>query len=249
MIGQPKCVLTIESCASDSGWSVFQISLGRFAVRQELRPVLGEFYAALDEQVTPDHPQLAVFLQFNQMRNENAGLRLSEHAREWMPEMGLGYEPHRPPPTLWSREDFMNLGIGEMPRELMHQLLLVTADEVQSRRAVNEMAGLGPVLLMRGLVQREEFTKVGNTRFRPMVQDIGLKNFPWLVPLLSLETFRSANAETLQRWACGVTFYLRESPADQAILIASDKPLASALAAAGAKQEKQGVWNWSPAST
>ncbi len=237
--------LTIEPCVNDTGWSVYKIPLGSFAVKRELRPVLAAFYSALDARVKTRHTQLSAFLQYNQLNIENAGMLLAERGRDWMPDVGIGYEPHKPPPTLWTRDDFLSLGIGEMPRPMMNQLFLVTTGDEQSLRAMNELAGLGPVLAMRGPAPIKEVMNLGKDRFQPLIQDLALKNFSWYVPLFNLKSFESANALTFRPWTCGLTFYLRESPEDQGVLIACEEPLAGAFEAAGAKAGAKGFWTWS----
>ena len=246
MTAKPKWSLTIEPVVSETGWSVYRIPLGGFAVKMELRPMLRQFYAALDQQVRKHHPQMSAFLQYNQLNIENAGFLLAERGRDWMPEVGIGYEPHKPPPTLWTKEEFLSLGVGEMPRPMMNQLFLITTGEEASQQAVNELAGLGPVLVMRGPAPIQDVKQQARSRFQPLIQDIALKNFAWYVPLLNLKTFTSASAANFRPWTCGLTYYLRESPEDQGVVIACEEPLAGALGAAGAEPVAKGAWTWSP---
>lgn len=245
MTGKTKWSLTIEPCPNETGWSAYKIPLGGFAAKEELRPLLAEFYAALDERVKVRHPQLSVYLQYNQLNIENAGLILAERGRDWMPDVGIGYEPHKPPPTLWTKEEFLSLGVGEMPRPMMNQLFLVTTGDEASLQAARESAGLGPVLMMRGPAPVKDVMQQGKVRFQPLIQDIALRNFAWYVPLLNLKSFGAANAAVFRPWTCGLTFYLRESPEDQGVLIACEEPLDGAFMAAGAKQEPQGRFSWS----
>lgn len=238
-----KLSLLIEPCATETGWHVYRIALGSFAAKKELRPLLADFYLALDDQVKPQHPQLSVYLQYNQLNIENAGFILAEHGREWMPEVGIGYEPHKPPPTLWTQEEFLSLGVGEMPRPMMNQLFLVTTGDEPGRQAVRASAGLGPVLMMRGPAPVAEVQQLGKIRFQPLIHDIALKNFGWYVPLLNLATFGNS-AAAFRPWTCGLTFYLRESPDDRAVFFASAETLEPALTRIGAKPGAKGTWTF-----
>lgn len=132
-----------------------------------------------------------------------------------------------------------------MPRPMMNQLFLVTTGDEASLQAARESAGLGPVLMMRGPAPVKDVMQQGKVRFQPLIQDIALRNFAWYVPLLNLKSFGAANAAVFRPWTCGLTFYLRESPEDQGVLIACEEPLDGAFMAAGAKQEPQGRFSWS----
>lgn len=238
--------LSLEPCPTECGWSIFRIPVAEFPASSEVRQVLRRFYLALESQFETRYPHLSAFLQYNQLNLGGAGILLAERGKDWMVSWGLGYEPHKPPPTLWTREDFLNLDIGEAPRPMMHQLFQITTGDVQVKRAVNELGGIGPLLLIRGPSASSDVLSQGKARFQSLIQDMSLKHFAWYLPLLNLASFQSANIETMNEWACGLAFYLRENPEDRGVMIASLDPLGPIFSAVGATQESHGGWTWNP---
>jgi hypothetical protein len=238
--------LALEPCPTESGWSIYRIPIAEFPASSESGQVLRRFYLALDSQLEPRYPHQSAFMQYNQLNLGGAGFRLAEHGKDWMLSWGLGYEPHKPPPTLWTREDFFNLDIAETPRPMMHQLFQITTGDVQIVRAVNELGGIGPLLLTRGPVPTADVLRQGKARFQPLIQDMSLKHFAWYLPLFNLAAFQAANADTMNKWACGLTFYLRENPEDAGVIVASSDPLGPIFSDVGATQEKHGGWTWKP---
>ncbi len=209
--------------------------------------LLRRFYLALAPLLKTRHPALSAFLQYNQLNRGRAGFLLAERGKDWMPALGLGYEPHKPPPTLWTRDDFINLGIGEMPRPMMYQLFQITTGDGSIEDAINELGGIGPLLITRGPGPITEVLKQGRALFHPLIQEMSLKHFAWYLPLFNLAVLQTANADMLREWACGLTFYLRENPEDRGVVIASPDPLGPIFGAMGAKQETQGAWTWNDA--
>src|SRR5438876_8224115 len=104
-------LIVLEPCPSESGWSIYRIPVAEFPANPESCQVLRQFYIALNSKLKPHYPQLSAFMQYNQLNMGGAGILLAEHGKDWMLSWGLGYEPHKSPPTLWTRDDFLNLGI------------------------------------------------------------------------------------------------------------------------------------------
>ena len=176
-----------------------------------------------------------VFILVPQLVNGDAGSRLSKHGREWIPALGLGVWPDRGPPTVWTKEDFENLGFGDMPRTLMYQVFRVTTGPEARENARNVMLGAGTVIQMMTSAGSEALLQAGREVLLPPIQDPAFTSFPFYMPLLEGKSFAGAKAEQLDRWLCGATVYVRESAEDQAILIASREPLRPVLESLGGR--------------
>lgn len=239
--------LTLEHLPSQSEWSIFRIPCVDFPGSAESVHILRRFYLTLDNHVRTKHPHVSAFLQYNQLHLGGAGTLLAERGKDWMPSWGLGYEPHKPPPTLWTRDEFLNLDVGEMPRPMMHQLFQITTGETQIVKAAGELGGLGSLLLTRAPNPIADVLRQSKARFQPLIHEMSLKNFAWYLPLFDLNALQTAANDAMREWACGLTFYLRESPEDKGVIVAVVEQVDSLFKAIGAKQENKQLWSWTPA--
>lgn len=183
-------------------------------------------------------------IQYNQLTYGNASMILAERAPQWGFDWGLGYWPEREPPTLWTPADFENLDVGEMPRPMMNQVFGVTQSAQAVLQSARALLGLGPVILTLSEDPVEKVKQRATALFRPLIRDISLKNFTYYFPLLAASTFAPSDGPFREEWTCGISFYLRESPEEKGIFIASRRPLDRVWQATGAVQSEPGVWTW-----
>ena len=94
--------IQLEPCPTQCGWFAYRIPVSEFPLPPESRLRLREFYRVLDLRLAPRLPHRTAFLQYNQLTYGRSGYTLAESGKDWMPDVGLGYEPHKPPPTLWT---------------------------------------------------------------------------------------------------------------------------------------------------
>jgi hypothetical protein len=167
-----------------------------------------------------------VFVQVAALSLGEAAKDFAGHAMKWKPTIGMGVWPDRPAPTMYSREEFQNLKIGERPRRLMHQIFLL--DAACSAEATDEMIGSGTVLLTLTHGTTEAFLKTAKDLLVPRISDTSFSFFPFYVPLLERKSVGHP-AEILESWLCGVSVYVRESMEDNGILIVSRHSLAPLL--------------------
>jgi hypothetical protein len=197
---------------------------------------------ALDREF-PAH-SLGGFVQFNQLSYGDASMILAERAPQWGLDWGLGYWPEREPPTLWTRADFENLDVGERPRPLMNQVFGLTKGPEAVLQAAEALLGFGPVILTLSEDPVEKVKQRATALFRPLIRERSLKNFAYYFPLLVAATFAPKDGAFREEWACGISFYLRESPEENGIFIASRRPLERVWQATGAVESEPGVWTW-----
>ncbi len=183
-------------------------------------------------------------MQLNQLHLDDGVQRIGDHGREWIPQVGLGVWPDRPAPTMWTMDDFKELGVGEKPRELMYQVLRVTTTPAARESAQNVMLGLGAVLQILVPDSNDLFLARSGKFLLAGIQDAAYTCFPFYVPLVQISTLTNATASELNLWMCGCSIYIRESPEDMGILIASRQPLNPLLEKLSGKlqSEPEPVW-------
>ena len=176
------------------------------------------------------------FLQIGRVRDETAVRLFTDNARKWIPETGLGIWPHRSAPRMWKMEDVEEIDTDtEMPL-LLHSVFRLTADANARLDAMTTMAGTGCGVQLVSRIEGVALLRNLRELFLGFIQDRVFRIFPWYVPLME----KAVLAEPMEALAVdamrGVTLYIRESPEDGGILIASAEPLAEVLALIGCKQ-------------
>jgi len=169
-----------------------------------------------------------VFLQTNHLGRVGSA-RLVDHAREWMPDLGLGVWPDREPPRLRTHADFQDLGPGEKMQPMMYQLMKISGEALTKKKALATMLGTGVALEIVTPEGGEAFLKRSRALLRPPIKEPGFRRFPFYVPILELQSLESATREQLDTWFCGASAYIRESVQDNGILIVSKAPLGPVL--------------------
>ena len=181
-----------------------------------------------------------VFIQFENLELAGGAARFSENGRFWLPKLGLGVWPSRPAPTLWTRADFQDLDVGEKPRPLMYKVFRLSTPEGREQ-APDILLGRGTVMYVLLEGASERLLKEGRETLLPIIQEPALRGFPFHIPLLDANSLNDAKVGQLKKWLCGASIYIRESPEDRGILVLSDRPLDSILAALGGDPAPEGT--------
>ncbi len=184
-----------------------------------------------------------VFLQTNRL-GKLGSARLARHAREWMPELGLGVWPDQPPPALPTAADFEDLGPQEKPRPMMYEVMQITGEASTKQLALAAMLGTGAVLEAVTPAGGETFLEQTKALLLPPIKEPGLRRYPFYVPILERKTLESAGPEQLDKWFCGASAYIRESAQDKGILIVSREPLTPLLEGLGGEFLKTPEPQW-----
>jgi len=169
------------------------------------------------------HLQFEVFAQLAQFGGGKEALR--KYREMWRPALGLGVWPDRPSPTLWTREDLIDLGPNEKPRPLMYQLLRVTAPSPARHEARNTLFELGSMMQIM-LPDPALFFRNSKHVLLAKVTEPILRAYPFYVPLLDTTSIGACeNAHDLKQLLCGASVYLRHSSEDGGLLLISEHPL------------------------
>ena len=238
---------SLRTLAGGEGWSLFLLAYpGQLPLHEPERAILRRWASAVLPAVSKEYAGFHPFAlaQYNQLNLGNASAVLGENFMNWRIDVGLGYWPEREPPTLWTREEFMNLDIGEMPRPLMHQVFGINKGLPAIQEAFDLLVGLGPMVFTLSEDSPQKVKERATAQFKPLIREPALRMFAWNYPLLCAATFEDKHAQRLNEWTCGIHFFLRESPEEKGIFIASKRPLERVWRAAGAVESEPGVWTW-----
>lgn len=185
------------------------------------------------------------FIQIDNTGDRETTHLFADHARSWVPEMGLGVWPHRPAPRLWKPEDLEDMNPASGMPSVLHSLYRVTADANARLNAMTTMAGTGCGLQILSRVDSTILLRDLKEIFLGFIQDRVFRIFPWYVPLLELAAFAQPVEPLTLSVMRGIALYIRESPEDGGILILSAEPLTGIFAQLGYKQmEHETIPTW-----
>ena len=217
-------------------WEAFLLPVTAFPT---LEPELGPLRTALS-RLTAALLQAwklkaEVFFQFTELHQADAAQRLADHGREWIPAVGLGVWPDRPPPAIWTREVMENLKEGESPPTLMHQMFRVTTGAEARDKARDTMLGLGTIIQILTTDDGDAFLAKARQVLLPPIRDPAFTCFPYYIPIFDAASLQKASAPQLDEWSCGASAYVRETYHDRGIVRGSRGPLGPVLEKLGAR--------------
>jgi len=229
----------------DPPWESLLAPVSGFPVPEPQLSALRNFVGLLGGAIAASAKLSAeVFIQFTQLHVDDGGSQLSDHAKEWMPQLGLGVWPDRQPPTLWNREDFELLPVGARPRQLSYQVFRIGASQPARTEARNVMFGRGTIVEVMMKDSSDKFFIKSKELLLPPIKEKSFRSFPFYLPLLDSKSAKNAGPSQLDSWLCGASTYIRESVEDSGILILSREPLAPILDKLGARfvQQPEPYW-------
>jgi hypothetical protein len=185
------------------------------------------------------------FIQMGQVREQEATRLFASHARDWIPETGLGVWPHRPAPRMWQMEDMENIESASGTGPLLNSVFRVTAQANARLEAMTTMLGTGCGLQLVSHVESAVLLEDLKELFLGFIQERVFRIFPWYVPLLEKGALAKPMPPFTATVLRGTSLYIRESPEDGGILIVSALPLAEILARLGCKpmeREMKPAW-------
>jgi hypothetical protein len=187
---------------------------------------------------------LEVFIHMAGLSDNGSAARFAGEGAKWIPKLGMGVWPDRPPPAMWKREEFEGLGPGERPRTLRNHVFRISGTRRVREGARSAMLGWGSVIQVLTRGDGGGFLQRAREVLCPPITDANFKSFPFYMPLFEGKTLLSEKTPQLDAWFCGASVYLRESPEDGGILIASHEPLAPVLLKLGGEIEQSPEPAW-----
>lgn len=226
-------------------WGVYLLPVSGFPVPAGELSSIRQLLARVIQEINKDQAlESEVFLQSAQIRLLDGSSRLSDHAGEWKPKLCLGVWPDRPGPTRWTREELEALAVGEEPRRMMYTALYLSGPARAREGACDVMLGLGAIVRIMRTAGNDRYPAKIKEVLKPIVQQKPFSNFPNFMPLFDCKSMSSFSPDQLDKWLCGATVYIRESPEDNGIIIASSKPLDATFERLGGRFEQQPSAQW-----
>jgi hypothetical protein len=216
-----------------------RIEASNFPLPADILPRIRAFLATLVHAASPGGTSSEVLLQNEYIANGKE--QFIAHVPDWHPQSGLGVWPDRPPPELWKVTDIFRMAAGEKV-PLMYRVYRLTTGPKANAQAFEVLSGTGMVMVVLHSGSADELLARYKDTFLPGIKQPNLRIMPFYVPLLDFKSLHDRKPEDLRRWLGGASFYLRESPADKAILLLMDADLGSLLQQAGARQNGDGSW-------
>jgi hypothetical protein len=225
-------------------WQVYIMRLPGFPVAESALDPMRIFLERLSALIVKDwNLTQEVMVQLDRLQVADASERFAENGAAWIPEIGLAVWPDRKPPAQWSMQEFLDLIPGNAP-VLMYQYFRISKTPEAKDHARNTMLGYGAVSQMFSPGDFEALKKRGAEILLPTIKDPSFRGHPFYLPIFEMKTLRKATAAELDEWSCGVTVYIRESPEDKALFIASRQPLEPLLQKLGGKVDEASSNKW-----
>src|SRR5215813_8610608 len=129
----------IEAVAVPPQFHAVQVKCGRFPIGAD-GAKLRAFLAAVLQSAAAGGLNQETFFQNEYLANGRD--IVNPHLPEWVPQVGLGVWPDRPPPELWKVSDMFKMARGERV-PLMYQVSRVSAGPKASSQALQLLLGTG----------------------------------------------------------------------------------------------------------
>lgn len=190
--------------------------------RETYLGILGRLESVLDESFGGSQE---ILLQMWKLHHEGASKQLSGNGRAWVPVVGVGVWPHKPPPAVWTREEFEAFVPGEMPRPPISMVFRLKGERTQRANVLPVMGGRGALIQAWVQGDPEEFYKDCAEYFRGFITEPLHLAYPFFFPLIDASTLRAITPELADRLLGRVQYYVRESAEDRGLLILSRSSL------------------------
>jgi hypothetical protein len=231
--------ISLQVIAAPAPYQAYRLPIRHFPVAEKDIPPVKWFWEKLVAALNGSQGLSSqVFLQLTQY--EGGSQRFAKFGLSWMPVLGLGVWPDRPPPAPWTRDEFRRVIPGkERLRPLANQVLQVTGDAAGARA---EMLDLGSVLEFLTADSANVLLERARKVLLPGIKDASYRAYSMYVPLLEGKTVAGSSAEQLGTWLCGAPVYIRESFEDEGVLIVTKVPLEQTLRTMGGQLESEHEW-------
>ncbi|HUA21503.1 MAG TPA: hypothetical protein VMB25_22310 [Bryobacteraceae bacterium] len=232
--------IPLQVIAAPAPYQAYVLPVRHFPIApKDLAPLKWFWEQLVTNLVATQRLSSQVFLQLTQY--QGGSQRFAKFGPSWMPALGLGVWPDRPPPTPWTREEFRRVIPGKEPlRPLADQVLQVNGDPAAARA---EMLDIGSVLEFLTPENDKSLLDKAKKALLPGIKDPSYRVYSLYIPLLEGKSVAGARADQLANWLCGALVYLRESFEDKGILIVSRTPLQPILQKLGGRPESEHEWS------
>lgn len=185
------------------------------------------------------------FIGLSRRADPSANLLLSDNARHWTPQTGLGVWAHRPPPRMIRGSDVEDLDPENLP-QVMSIHLRVQSEGTARLHAMTTMLGTGCGLQLVSRLDGKRLLRSLQEHHLTTIEDRIYRIFPWYVPLLENSALEQPIEQQTLDAVQGINLYIRESQEDGGVVLLSTEPLRGILETLGCtqrEQEEKENWN------
>jgi hypothetical protein len=161
----------------------------------------------------------SVFLDMEQLHQNNAVREISRNGAQWAPEMGMGMEPGAAPPKLWTFAELSERDVTQPMPPLIRNVCHLEGEERARVHAAQTMCGTGGLVQVMHRVAIDQVLQAWSHNALLRIEEEALRAFPIYLPLLSGRALQKVSEEEMTAWLGPVDAYLRESMEDRGLLI------------------------------
>ncbi len=184
---------------------------------------------------------------------ENAGLQLEvivkqnhlypdlidyfvDKAQQWLPRQGVAVEPHKPPPSVPTKEEIEGIDIRTVSFDsqrnmgLGPELVFQICNPACKEECYKTLLGHGAVSIFLSGLEGENLYGRWREIFGKVVTDRALRALPFFAPLLGARSFQGVTATEINIWFETFDLYVGESADDKAIIVAATRNLDHVIA-------------------
>ncbi len=184
--------------------------------------LLAKLLAVLDARFPCTRETL---LHFWMMHFDAASKQLSKNGRDWQPLFGLGVWPHKPPPAVWTVDEFEATVPGDFPRPPVVMLVRLKGPPAGVANVPALLGGRGALLFAGIAGDSEPHYRACEDYFQTFIHEPLQKAYPFHFPLFDGSTLQATSAEVAGILLGRVRYYLRESAEDKGLLAIAPEPL------------------------
>src|ERR1700750_730427 len=212
-------ITMLERIPTSAPFETVFLHMDRFPLaRKDSAPLIAVLKPWLQKLADRLQLQPALWLQGKALHTPETVNLLVEHARDWMPDLGLGIRPGGEPPRMLNAEDLNQLKRDQMPRP-KHETACFLMNGAET--ALPLFFGTGAVIYCLLSASAEVYLKEQGELWLPTIQDPAFRAHPFYLPLLDCKSLENQPSSTLEQWMGRAVFYLRESPENGGVLIVS----------------------------
>ena len=199
-------------------WAACILPVSGFPVTEKERELLrGAVVDWVLGMAAKERLTLATWIQMSPLHKSGGARMLSQHAKSWLPETGLGVWPDRDPPRLWRDDDFLEREWGAPLPTLMHTVFHVSGPAPAPREALSLLIGSGTaVSVLLAASDPGVYHEQMQELLLPSIEEEALRGHPFYLPLLEAKSLQHAG---LDDWMGAARVYFRESVEDSGVLV------------------------------
>jgi hypothetical protein len=224
--------LFLEIRPPASGFHAYLIRGVKFPVKPFDLPRWLALYRRLRPLLFPAGTKSLPVIQMWHLHHGDGASVLSRNAQAWMPDFGAGVWLDAAPPRLWTPEDFMNIGPGELLPPPVLTAIRLRSPQLDYEQAWMQLGGRGCFLEFTVSGDAEAFFQSQAEIYRSWIDEPMIAAHPFFVPLVKAASFESSLFASRQKHADPLLTYVRESAEDEGLLILSREKLEARFEAA-----------------